>query len=242
MHNRGRILAGLLVLLGACSPSPFVAIAEAGPIFTDPKGDNVGALDIATVNATPLGSNLVFQVTFFGPITDPSVVNGDVNNLFGFIDIDSDKNTATPNPPPGLLGQRGVDGFPNLGVDFYVSFQSLLSPLQPPGTVDVVDATTGLAVGTAPIVFTSNAVTVTVPLNLLLSSTGLVNYGVIAVDGSPAVSDLAPNPPLIAFDVLPVVGSVGVPEPGSAALLCLGLLSAGGWYWRRVAARLLRKT
>jgi hypothetical protein len=246
MRSRRGILPTLVLVLAipvaGAGPSP----ARADPIFTDPPGRNVGVHDIHTVNATPVGGNLVFDVTFYNTITDPSLSGGGGrNDLFGFIDIDADRNPLTPHPPPDLLGARGFGGFPGLGVDFYVDLGSVLLH---PGFVDVVDTADGSITGSAPVAFLPNEVVVTVPLSALsggagtgplsalAAGDGLVNYGVIAVDGGPAggnafVSDLAPYGGPATDAPAPTVTSVAVPEPGGVALLGLGLAAA--WACRR---------
>jgi hypothetical protein len=247
MRNCRGILAAALAALGALLTGPALGPARAGPIFTNTSQHSFvpggafttpgppGVHAINTVDATPVGSNLVFQVTFHNMITDPSQ-GGSPNDLFGFIDIQTDGHLAVPLAD--LSGQRGVDGFPGLNVNYYVDFGSVISP-QGGGSVDVLDVGNGFTPLPASISFASQAVTVTVPFSSLGGSNGLVHYGVIAVDGgppggSPFVSDLS-NDGSPAFDV---PAAATVPEPGSATLLCLGLAAAWGRRWLR---RLRRK-
>jgi hypothetical protein len=198
------------------------AIGRADLLYPDPAGDNVGIHDISSISAIVTGSDLVFQVTFNNMITDPSL-GGNMQDLFGFIDIDADRNAGTGASSADLLGARNVDANPGLGVEFYLDLNSVVGHA---GSVDVIDTSTFLSNGTAPITYAASAITVRVPLSLLPGSNGLVNYGVIAIDNSPAVSDIAVNGDIPATSFLP---TAAVPEPGSMLLFGAGLVTAACW-------------
>src|SRR5262249_40882456 len=95
-------------LLGLClSASP----GRADFLVHDPKGDNnpLGVHDIDTFQVTVSGGNLAVDVSFFNSITDPSL-GGSPSDLFGFIDLDTDKNALTGASAQALLDSRGYGG------------------------------------------------------------------------------------------------------------------------------------
>jgi hypothetical protein len=169
--------------------------------------------------------NLNFTVTFFNPINDPATSNGTPNDIFGFIDIDTDQNAKTGISSADLLASRGFGGLPGLGVDYYIDLGTGFSN---PGFVNLNDANGNSTL--VAITYTSDSLTVSMALSALGGSNN-VNAGMIAVDpnifnnlnlnnGQPFVSDTA------AF----IQGPAVVPAPGGLTLLGTGVLFLGGYY------------
>lgn len=202
----------LTLLLFTCFWHAAEARADA---VIDPTGDTFGAgsvrHDMTSVNATFAGSSLTFTVNFAGQIYAPSALNA--RSVYGFIDIDADRNPATGAEPfVNIFGPGPVIA---LGDEFALD---LFSEEFQAGRVDVLNAVSDV-VGTAPITFGANAFSVTVPLALLGGSNGLINYGVVVGTFGEA-TDRAPN------GTLPAT-STPVPEPATMLLLGTGLAAVG---------------
>jgi HYR domain-containing protein len=171
----------------ATSVTPF------NPIETDPLGDAATPSwrtnDIVSTAATYDSEALTFTVTLTDQVFPAS--SGNMRGLAGYIDIDSDLNTATGRPSvinpfsPAKL---------NMGVDFEVD---LGSEFLHAGLVDVIVKLGGPAiVGKAPIVFNGNSFTVRVPLSLLGDDNGSVRYAVAVGLPGNSQTDSAPSGPI----------------------------------------------
>jgi hypothetical protein len=220
MRKLIRLLPALLIFL--CWSSNEVR----ADLVVDPTSDTYGTesvqLDITSINATFSGSNITFFVSFAGGIAPPSALAP--NSVVGFIDIDTDQNTATGDVPfinvfsPGPPIALGQDFFVDLGSEFLH-----------PGSVDIFRTLPDTVVGAAPIVFTSTSFSVTVPLALLGNDDGLLNYGaVIGTFLEP--TDRAPN------GTLPAT-SQPIPEPATLLLLGTGLAGVAAKVRKRRNAR-----
>ena len=156
-----------------------------GTTTTDPTGDtyNGGQHDITSFSAYYTATELIITVEFAGTISPRD--SGLPNAVFGFIDFDTDQNPAT-----GM--SSNVDTWSpyttGLGVDYFVYLSGYVSAT---GDTPVSDDT-GTEVGRAPVSFTSNSFTVTVPLSLIGGDDGIVDTAtVLGTPGEP--TDACPN-------------------------------------------------
>src|SRR4051794_35415241 len=108
-------LIGLLIFL--CPHQ-----AQAGFVFTDPRGDAVGTgpirHDIAAIGSQISGTGLVVTTEFFGPVSSPSA--GLATSVLGFLDLDVDQDSLTGRSEgdAGFAAARGgVAAKAGLGVD-----------------------------------------------------------------------------------------------------------------------------
>lgn len=197
----------LLLLFFAC----FGAAGEArADTIVDPTGDTFGTdvqHDITSINASFDSSTITFTVNFAGQIYAPSAMNE--RSVFGYIDLDTDRNPATGEEPEINLAGFGPDI--QLGDEFLIDLFSEESQV---GEVDVFDQEFDV-VGRAPVSFNATSFSVIVPLALLGGSNGLMNYGVI-VGTFLNATDRAPN------GAEPAT-SAPVPEPTTMLLLVTGL-------------------
>jgi len=131
--------------------------------------------------------SLSFTVNFADPVLPPSSFG---SGLFGFIDMDTDQNPAT-----GINSNANVVFTPHIpmGVDYSID---VFSESVHPGFVDVISRRESrmTIVGRVPITFTDTSLSVTVPLALVGSDNGSVNYiayfGVVST-----TTDRVPNGP-----------------------------------------------
>jgi hypothetical protein len=177
-------------------------------VFSDPLGDTFAGSgagvvhDIISVESRLNAAQVEFKVRFASPIAAPSEL-GSLNNLTGFLDLDVDQNASTGGPSQNsLFSPAGPSG---LGTEFFVD---LFSEEFQPGLADVVDTATGFAVGTAPVAFDDELLTILVDLALLGNDDGAINYGVTVGDFIDS-TDEALNPGLPVPTTVPIT----IPEP-----------------------------
>jgi hypothetical protein len=209
------ILAGVgLSFLLSASPA-------AADLITDPTGDTFGVgspqLDIVSFSGERTSTAFVFKVNFLGPISPASAFAP--NSVVGFIDLDTDQNPATGATP--FINIFGPPPPINLGDEFFIDIGSESFH---PGLVDVVNALTNIPTGQAPISFTSNGFTISVPFGLLPGANTSINFGVI-VGTFNEPTDRAPNGSTPA--------TTTVPEPTSLCVFGLIFAGAGFMAFRR---------
>ncbi|MEX0938203.1 MAG: alkaline phosphatase family protein [Pirellulales bacterium] len=155
---------------------------SAGVAFADPAGDTYGSgagqVDIASIQASVVGENVVFRAVFHHDISPDATIN--------LIELDLDQNPSTGEPSiQGQLSPPGQQGGP-LGVEIYVQLVNET-------TAAVLSLSGGnpTVIGTVPATFESNAYEIAVPL-ALIGDDGALNYGFI-VGSSTEPTDSAPD-------------------------------------------------
>ena len=220
---------------GPCSSSPRPGprpAADAGSLTYSHTssalpGASGPAITLLSITGSNDGTNYTFTLTFANPtIEGPSSGNNDA--VYGFINMDTDKNTATGVTGLSLdpMFQLGFGQYPpgSSGVDAYISLTSEGSPLHgAPGLVDFISTTTLLPIDTVSVTYknqagsTPSTLSISIPLSdfaqlpVSLADTGDFTVAVGNVNN--------------ATDFLPSAATV--PEPASWALLTMGLSIAG---------------
>ncbi len=168
------VLATLCVLLAYGS--------QAAPI-EDPTGDLLAASgpDLTALRASHLDDELIITLELAQAVSAPD--SGQVNALFGFIDLDLDRNASTGE----VAFVDFLTGVPSdLGNEFYVDFSTYRA-----GEVDLVRNASAAVVGRVPMTLADRRVTVSLP-HALLGSSSTVHTAVV-VGGEAAPSDVVPN-------------------------------------------------
>src|SRR5262245_53037518 len=187
------------------------------------------AITLLSITGDNDGTNLKFTLTFSNPtIEGPSSANDDA--IYGFINIDTDKNSATGVTGPFLDSNGFEPGFgqfspASAGIDLYINLSSEGDPLHgAPGLIDVV-TTSGFSpfspIDTVPVTYTSqvggtpSTLSFFIPLstfsNNLIPLLGTGDFSVIVGNVNNAT------------DFLPSEVAVAAPEPQSVILLLLGM-------------------
>ena len=207
------------MVLGACT-----ANAQAAIVF-DPEGDTFGdgpmtsdIHDIKSIESVVVGANLEITIDFFGFVFPASSL--DPLAVYGFIDLDTDQDAGTTGfNSQGVFGSHQTfftTTSSGLGIEYYIDLNDIHMPIPNPLMVSVVEAATNTEVGLAPISFTTQSLTVIVPLATLGGDDGSINFGAIVGD----------------VDHFSDAASV-IPEPASL-LVWLGLAAACvGLHFRR---------
>ena len=207
--------------------------------FTDPSGDTFGTgpvqIDITSYDATYSRGNTTFTIGFAGAISAASAFAA--NSLYGFIDLDLDRNATTggfaafpgvtSNLPGGnnwinYYASQGVVPGPTIATGDE-AFIDLGSEANHAGQVDVFSATTNAILATVAISFTSNSVSLTIPLVGTGSSPALGFDILVGTSGE--LTDRAANGSVA--DLSHSAAGTVVPEPSSLTLLGLGCLALG---------------
>lgn len=228
-------LVGMIVCVSAAIFFPNSSSAA----FTDPAGDTFGTgptkIDITSYDATYSGTNTTFTIGFAGAISAASAFAS--NSLYGFIDLDLDRNATTG----GFAALPGVtSNLPggNNWINYYASqgivtgptiatgaeaFVDLGSEANHAGQVDIFSATTNAILATVAITFTSNSVSLTIPL-IGTGSSPAMGFDLL-VGTSAELTDRAANGSVA--DLSHSASGTVVPEPASLTLLGLGCLTLG---------------
>ena len=210
------VAAAALLCWGGIAAGPARAVADG---IGDTFGFGPVQIDIATVDAFYGGGSLQFLLTFANPIAAPSTLQA--NSVGGYIDLDTDQNGATGGTPfQVILGQTPVRP---LGIEFWVD---LTTEAAHPGLVDVRRFEFINPVGTGPVVYGTNDLTVTIPLSLLNNDEGLVHYGVVigTLGALAEITDEVPDGPAPLTSTARPQQAPEIPEPATLSLLGAGLL------------------
>lgn len=154
----------------------------------DPVGDTFGGgspqHDLTQFSAfiDGSGTNLLLSLTFDGNITPAD--SGMADAMIGLLEMDLDQDNATGFSP---ISDIFCPVATNLGVEFLVDLGSYTDAS---GQMLLVDLATG-PVGNVDAAFTSNSVSITVPL-ALLGDDGFVNTATV-IGTTPEPTDCAPN-------------------------------------------------
>ena len=201
------------------------------------------AITLLSITGTNDGANYTFTLTFANPtIEGPSSGNDDA--VYGFINIDADKNPAT-----GLSGlsldaskEPGFGQYPpgSAGIDAYVDLTSEGNPAHgAPGLVDFVSTATLLPIDTVAVTYQNQVGSTPATLSLSIPLSDFAQLPVSLADTgnfSVVVGNLNN-----ATDFLPSA----VPEPGSMALCVMGMsltVLATAWLKRRTPDEKARST
>ncbi len=190
----------------------------AGPTLaatiTDPVGDSTSQ-DIVSVTGVYDANALTLSATFDAGTLDPAALGF----MFG---LDTDQDPGT-----GVDCSGGAYSFP-CGAEWSLYFQVEYDP----ANAVLVDAVTAELYATIPVVFGTDTLSLTVPLdadpNLGLPDDGQLLFGMTVGDPVPGpafvVRDIAPDS---ALDGALVGPTTLVPEPATGALVALGLAAMG---------------
>lgn len=186
------------------------------------------AITLLSITGNNDGTNYTFTLAFANPtIEGPSSGNPDA--VYGFINLDADKNAAT-GVTGGFLDSNGFEpGFGHYspaseGIDAYINLGSEGDPLHGvPGLVDVVTTNGFNPIDAVAITYTNQAGTTPSMLSLVIPLTDFTSNQIALLDtGDFSVVVGNVNN---ATDFLP--SAAAVPEPGSLILLGLGVSLAG---------------
>ncbi len=188
----------------------------------DPVGDTFGGLspqhDLTQFSAfiDGSGTNLLLGMTFDGNITPAD--SGMADALVGLLEMDLDQDNGTGSSP---ISDFFCPMTTNLGVEFLVDLGTYTDGS---GQMLLVDLANG-PVGNVDATFTSNSVSITVPL-ALLGDDGFLNTATVIGTG-PEPTDCAPNggfltsgPAAVPVIEVPTLRTLGL---GALALLLVTL-------------------
>lgn len=197
-----RLVWSLVVALG------IGGIGEAG-IIVDPQGDAIAGFgdggplfDLDTLTLTTDGTTLDVVLTFFTPIAPASDLVE--NSLSGYIELDTDQNSATGNTPVQNFFAPLFSTSP-LGIDYTIS---LLSEIFDPGFLEVTDAN-GDVVAVVPVTFTTYGLSFSISLADLGGDDGIVSATAIVATFNQPTDALAPEPSSALLAMTPLLAWVG---------------------------------
>jgi hypothetical protein len=221
------LMRSVLVAVIACSSAD---TASAGSVTGLPLGPAFGPdpqLALTDGIVSNDGTDLDITLNFSTPISPPAAFVA--NSVFGYVFLDTDQDQQTGSSLSQLdsaLG-LGLNSIPagqiptRLGVDYVVELDSVGGLV--PGQVDVLSATSLFALGSVPITYEPESLSLSIPLTLLTDPAAIdpfVSFG--AIIGNP-------NGPT---DTLQ-----SVPEPTSFILAGLAVACAGCYRWAVVSRR-----
>ncbi len=197
------------------------------------------AITLASITGTNDGASYTFTLKFFNPtIEGPSSNNSDA--VYGFINLDTDKNAATGVTGSFLNSHSYESGFgqfspSSLGIDAFISLSSEGFPFVHPGPgfVDLVTTNGFSTVDVAAVSYLSasganqSTLSISIPVavfsNAQLNLLDTGNFSAVVGNSNNATDFLGP-------------AATTVPEPGSFLLLILGIslpfLFVSRQHWR----------
>mgnify|MGYP000433419910 CR=1 FL=1 len=210
----------LAVALGVVGSLP----AAISVTLSDPQNDTFGTgspqLDIKELRVDAVSNtHLKFTLSFYTPISPPSLAGA--NALYGMILIDIDNDADMASVLEQLITDPSLDLALN-GVEYFIDLSSESSTL---GLVDVVDTSTNAPVATPSITYSPGPTFFDVFVTLSRTNIGIPNntdvdirFGAIVGTANES-TDVVPN----------------IPEPASALLTgaLLGLAGLARWRGRR---------
>ncbi|HEY5648749.1 MAG TPA: CFI-box-CTERM domain-containing protein [Nitrospiria bacterium] len=162
-------------------------IPSVSATVSDPAGDAFGGgPDIIKATATATPSVLTVSLDFLTPVTPAG--SGGIDDLLGFIDLDTDQDSATGAAFP-WDGLRLPDPT-GIGPEYTVDLGTY-DPVT--GTADVLNALTRAPVGEATVIFSGLLVTVEVPLSVIGDDDGLMNIAILVGNPDFPVTDFVPD-------------------------------------------------
>jgi hypothetical protein len=182
------------------------------------------AITLLSITGTNDGTNYTFTLTFANPtIEGPS--SGKNDAVYGFINLDTDKNAATGVTGAFLDSSGNEPGFghfsPNSqGIDAYINLSSEGDPLHgAPGLVDLVTTNGFNPIATLPVTYTNQAGSTpsTMSLSIPLSDFSSNQINLLDTGSFSVIVGNVNNP----TDFLAPLSSI--PEPGSLILLAAGI-------------------
>lgn len=135
-------------------------------IIDDPAGDAVGSVDITTVRGGSDGTALASMAIEFTAGTP-------MDEIGGFVFLDTDQDTSTGFPPEDFFGKPTQD----LGVDYFADMFFVSE-----GFVWIVDAETFEIVAEVPVTVEANTVSFDIPLEAIGGDDGSINVGMVLGD------------------------------------------------------------
>lgn len=174
-------------------------------MVADPTGDTLGStnpqIDITSLAVNLVGTNLVIELGFAGPISPAG--SGQSNALDGFIDLDTDQNGATGRLPwiDALTGQLTS----GMGTEYYLD---LITYDPDHGTIDLFQDSSETVIGPVPATFGNNSLRIDLPI-ALLGDDGAVNLAAVVGTEQELPTDVAPNNGSVASTIPDTVFTLG---------------------------------
>ncbi|HKG58028.1 MAG TPA: carboxypeptidase regulatory-like domain-containing protein [Candidatus Limnocylindrales bacterium] len=148
------------------------------PVVTDPAGDSLDADDVIAIRGGSDGSSVVGIGLDFSPTTP-------MNQIGGFLFLDTDQNASTGLPAEAFFGLPTQD----VGMEYIVDLFGTQNSGSP--EILVFDANTFELVADVPATIDDHSILFDIPLDALSGDDGFINVGLVV--GLNAPSDWAPD-------------------------------------------------
>lgn len=196
---------------------PTTSVQFAGPyetLITDPIGDAVGPVDASAIRGGADSEELGLAIDF--------VAGTPMNQIGGYIFLDSDQNAATGLSAPDLAGLEAQD----VGVEYFVDMFASAE-----GVAYVVETKNFNLVAVVPVVTTGNTMTFAIPLESI-GGDGSVNLAAVLGDFNQP-TDWLPDEghgsivPFIDAPWMSADATEGILEPGETTTVTVTLGGPG---------------